>query len=79
MKLVRIRVLLIGVAGLVFLSPATLGSQPQVRPITDKVLEDAGQGTEWTDHRDDWSEQRYSTDDPDHPGERRQARARVVV
>jgi quinohemoprotein ethanol dehydrogenase len=56
----RMRMLLLGVAGIVFLSLTTLDSRPQVRRINDKTLEDAGQGTEWLSTGMAWSEQRYS-------------------
>src|SRR5688572_15102170 len=54
------RMLLVGVGAIVFLSLTTLDSQQQVKRINDKALEDAGQGTEWLSTGMAWSEQRYS-------------------
>src|SRR5688572_21204518 len=54
------RMLLLGVAGILFLSLTTLDSRQQVRRINDKTLEDAGQGTEWFSTGMAWNEQRYS-------------------
>ena len=60
MTVQRMRMLLVGVGAIVFLSLTTLDSQQQVKRINDKALEDAGQGTEWLSTGMAWSEQRYS-------------------
>lgn len=48
-------------AGMVLLAWATLAPGQQVKKIDDKVLKDAGKGTEWTINGMNWGEQRYST------------------
>jgi quinohemoprotein ethanol dehydrogenase len=59
----RMKWFLLGVAGIVFLTWTTLAVQqrPAVKKIDDKVLKDAGKGTEWTINGMNWGEQRYST------------------
>jgi len=46
---------------MVLLAWATLAPGQQVKKIDDKVLKDAGKGTEWTINGMNWGEQRYST------------------
>src|SRR5688572_4927292 len=54
------RMLLVGVGAIVFLSLTTVDSQQRVRRIDDKTLKDAGTGTEWVSTGMSWNEQRYS-------------------
>lgn len=46
---------------MVFLTWTSLAPGQQVKKIDDKVLKDAGKGTEWMINGMNWSEQRYST------------------
>ncbi len=55
------RLLLLGSAGIVVLIGTTLAVAQQIEKIDDKVLKNAGKGTEWTMNGMDWGEQRYST------------------
>ena len=59
----HLRTLLVGVPGAALLAWTTLAlaQQVQVKKIDDKVLRNAGKGTEWTMNGMDWGEQRYST------------------
>src|SRR5688572_583544 len=61
MRVKRMRMRLLGVAGVIFLALATLDSQQRVVKIDDKALKDAGKGTEWVSTGMNWSEQRYSS------------------
>src|SRR5215468_532983 len=53
--------LLAGFPTIVLLTWITPATGQQVRKIDDKVLKDAGKGTEWTMNGMNWGEQRYST------------------
>ena len=57
------RLLLAGFSGVALFLWTTLavGQQAPVKNIDDKVLKDAGKGTEWTINGMNWGEQRYST------------------
>src|SRR3984957_2277922 len=57
----RMKRLLLGISGIVFLTWTTLAVQQQVRKIDDKAMKAAGKGTEWLSNGMNWSEQRYST------------------
>src|SRR5215471_3342100 len=57
----RIKWLLLGVPGIVFLTWTTLAVQQQVKKIDDEALKSAGKGTEWLSNGMNWGEQRYST------------------
>ncbi|HWF08338.1 MAG TPA: PQQ-binding-like beta-propeller repeat protein, partial [Bryobacteraceae bacterium] len=61
MTLRRMTWLLVGFPGIVLCTWTTLASGQQVKKIDDKVLKDAGKGTEWTINGMNWAEQRYST------------------
>jgi len=50
----------LGVAGIVLFALTTVDSRQQVTKIDDKILRDAGSGTEWVTTGMNWSEQRYS-------------------
>jgi quinohemoprotein ethanol dehydrogenase len=57
----RMKWLVLGLSGIVFLTLTTLSVQQQVKKIDDKTLKDAGKGTEWLSNGMNWGEQRYST------------------
>src|SRR5580700_11200668 len=57
----RMKWLLLGISGIVFLTWTTLAVQQQVKKIDDKALKTAGKGTEWLSNGMNWAEQRYST------------------
>jgi quinohemoprotein ethanol dehydrogenase len=61
MTVQRMKWLLLGVPGIVFLTWTTLAVQQQVKKVDDKVLKSAGKGTEWLSNGMSWGEQRYST------------------
>src|SRR5262249_51329031 len=56
----RMKWLLLGVSGIVFLTWTTLAVQQQVKKIDDKALKTAGTSTEWLSNGMTWGEQRYS-------------------
>jgi len=68
MRQVRMRLLLAGVPGIALLIWATTAGAQQVKTIDDKVMRDAGKGTEWTTNGMDWGEQRYTTMTQINPG-----------
>jgi PQQ-dependent dehydrogenase (methanol/ethanol family) len=55
------RTLALLVAGVVVFALTTLNSQQRVTKIDDKVLKDAGKGTDWLTNGMNWGEQRYSS------------------
>jgi PQQ-dependent dehydrogenase (methanol/ethanol family) len=59
MTLRRLTWLFAGLSGVALLTALALGQQ--AKKIDDKVLKDAGKGTEWTMNGMSWGEQRYST------------------
>jgi PQQ-dependent dehydrogenase (methanol/ethanol family) len=61
MTLRRTTWLLAGLSGIALLTCTTLVPAQQVKKIDDKVLKDAGKGTEWAINGMNWGEQRYST------------------
>ena len=60
MTSLRMRLFPAGLLGIGLLIWTTLAFG-QVKKIDDKVLKNAGKGTEWTMNGMDWGEQRYST------------------
>ena len=57
----RMKWLLLGVPGIVFITWTALAFQQQVKKIDDKALKTAERGTEWLTNGMNWGEQRYST------------------
>jgi PQQ-dependent dehydrogenase (methanol/ethanol family) len=55
----RMRIFVLGVAGIVF-AATMLDAQAPVAKIDDKTLKDAGKGTEWVTVGMNWGEQRHS-------------------
>ena len=51
----RMKWLLLGVSGIVFLTCTTLAVQQQLKKIDDKVLKEAGKGTEWLSTGMNWA------------------------
>src|SRR5689334_7129810 len=56
----RLRIYFLAVAGILVFALATLNSQQRIANIDDKVLKDAGSGTDWISMGMSWAEQRYS-------------------
>ena len=52
----RMKWLLLGIPGIVFITWTTLAVQQQVKKIDDKTLKDAGKGTEWVINGMNWGE-----------------------
>jgi quinohemoprotein ethanol dehydrogenase len=64
----RMKWLLLGIPGIVLITWTIFAVQAPVKKIDDKVLKDAGKGTEWLINGMSWGEQRYSTMTQINPG-----------
>src|SRR5689334_16366248 len=61
MTLQRMKLVVLGVPGIVLFTWMSLAVQQQVKKVDDKAVKDAPKGTEWLSHGMGWSEQRYTT------------------